>query len=383
MIVVRARFDTLRLARDERADLAAFLATLPPQQWQAPTLCDGWRVRDVVAHVISYDDLDARDLLACVIQGRLRPGQVNAVALARYKACRPQELLELLTGRLQPRDCPRLWAAGSHWSRGLIHHQDIRRPLGQPRAIPPERLLPALRTALIAPDISGLWRIRGVRLVATDIGFCAGAGPEVRGTAEALLMTIAGRAVYRANYPVPVGGSSATALTADDAFKRDSDLASQGYWTVRCDSVLLACRLDQQAERGGHRLLLFWREPCHDPRQFLPPPGVRRRYQPLAAGGQFEGDHAAVPRVGAAGHMPGGDHPVGQPGDGRPVEAECPRSLAGGHRSQVGEHSEQPELRQCHRGVQDVQAPQCHAGQHARGSLQHLRGPGGALVRCR
>jgi uncharacterized protein (TIGR03083 family) len=55
--------DIRRLAREERADLAAFLATLPPQQWQAPTLCGQWQVRDVVAHVISYDDLHKRGLL--------------------------------------------------------------------------------------------------------------------------------------------------------------------------------------------------------------------------------------------------------------------------------------------------------------------------------
>jgi hypothetical protein len=75
----------------------------------------------------------------------------------------------------------------------LIHHQDIRRPLGRPRAIPAERLLPALRVALIAPAIGGFWRIRGVRLIGTDLHFSAGAGPEVHGAAEALLMTIAGR----------------------------------------------------------------------------------------------------------------------------------------------------------------------------------------------
>jgi hypothetical protein len=52
---------------------------------------------------------------------------------------------------------------------------------GQPRAIPPERLLPALRVALIASDIGGFWRIRRVRLIATDLHFSAGAGPEVQG----------------------------------------------------------------------------------------------------------------------------------------------------------------------------------------------------------
>jgi uncharacterized protein (TIGR03083 family) len=185
--------DVRRLAREERADLAAFLATLSPQQWQAPTLCAGWRVRDVVAHVIGYDDLDTRRLLAYVIQGRLRLGRVNAAALARYHARSPEQLLALLTDHPQPRGVPAALGGRVGLTEALIHHQDIRRPLRQPRTIPPERLLPALRTALIAPDIGGLWRIRGVRLVATDLPFSAGIGQEVRGPAEALLMTIAGR----------------------------------------------------------------------------------------------------------------------------------------------------------------------------------------------
>lgn len=72
-----------RLARGERADFAAFLATLTPQQWQAPTLCAGWRVRDVVAHVISYDNLAARSPLTLAARGRFRVSRINAAALAR------------------------------------------------------------------------------------------------------------------------------------------------------------------------------------------------------------------------------------------------------------------------------------------------------------
>ena len=185
--------DVRCLAREERADLAAFLATLPPQRWQAPTLCAGWRVRDVVAHVISYDELGARELAATAIRCRFRPGLVNAVTLARYDRCGPEQLLELLAGHLQPRGLHAALGGRVGLTEGLIHHQDIRRSLGLPRRVPPERLLPALRCALIAPDIGGLWRIRGVRLVATDLRFAAGAGAEVRGPAEALLMAIAGR----------------------------------------------------------------------------------------------------------------------------------------------------------------------------------------------
>lgn len=45
----------LEMATAERTDLADFLATLTSEQWEAQSLCEGWRVRDVVAHVMSFD----------------------------------------------------------------------------------------------------------------------------------------------------------------------------------------------------------------------------------------------------------------------------------------------------------------------------------------
>lgn len=182
-----------RLAREERADFAALLAVLPPGQWEAPSLCAGWRVRDVVAHVISYDELSTRGLLECAVRGRLWSSRVNAVALARYDWCGPEQLLELLRAHLEPRGLMAALGGRVALTEAVIHHQDVRRMLGYPRAVPPERLLVALRWALLGPDIGGLWRIRGVRVVATDLPFSAGAGPEARGPAEALLMSIAGR----------------------------------------------------------------------------------------------------------------------------------------------------------------------------------------------
>ena len=49
--------DLMTLAYDERRDLAAFLASLTPQEWQAQSLCEAWTVKDVVAHVVSYEEL--------------------------------------------------------------------------------------------------------------------------------------------------------------------------------------------------------------------------------------------------------------------------------------------------------------------------------------
>lgn len=156
-------------------------------------MCTGWRVRDVVAHVVSYDELDGRGLVGRFAKGRFLPDRINAVGLAEYNTRSPDALLDLLRDHLEPRGLPAAFGGMVAFLDGLIHHQDIRWPLGMPRDIPAERLLPALRCALVAPPIRGFWRVRGLRLVATDLEWSAGSGPEVRGPAEAVLMAIAGR----------------------------------------------------------------------------------------------------------------------------------------------------------------------------------------------
>lgn len=92
----------------------------------------------------------------------------------------------------------------------MIHQQDIRRPLGIPRDIPAERLLPALSFARAAPPIGTPWRIRGLRLIASDLDWTAGNGLDVHGTGEALLMAMAGRR----DVTVELDGPGVTTLRA-------------------------------------------------------------------------------------------------------------------------------------------------------------------------
>lgn len=185
--------DGMALARAEREDLLDLLGTLTPEQWRAPSLCAGWSVHDVVAHVLSYEELGPRQLAARFARGSFRFGRVNAVGLREYADRSPAELTDLLRRHLTPTGLTAGLGGAIALTDGLIHHQDIRRPLGLPRAVPAERVRPALRTALFAPTLLGVVRVRDVRLVATDLDWTFGRGPEVRGTAEALLMTVAGR----------------------------------------------------------------------------------------------------------------------------------------------------------------------------------------------
>jgi uncharacterized protein (TIGR03083 family) len=180
-------------ARAEREDLLELVAELTAEQWRTPSLCAGWTVHDVVAHVMSYDELGPRELATRFARGRFLVDRTNAVGLGEYAQRSPAELVELLRAHLTPSGLTAGMGGAIALTDGLIHQQDIRRPLGRPRTIPADRLVPAFRTALFGPVLRGVLRVRDVRLVATDIDWTFGRGPEVHGTAEALLMAVAGR----------------------------------------------------------------------------------------------------------------------------------------------------------------------------------------------
>jgi uncharacterized protein (TIGR03083 family) len=183
----------MKLARDERADLEDLLGTLTPAQWDAMSLCAGWRVRDVVAHMFSYEELGVGGLVGRFLRGGLLPDRVNAVGVAAYADRSTDDLLALVRGHLQPRGLTAGFGGRIALTDGLIHHQDIRRPLGLRRDIPADRMLCALEFARTAPTIRAAKRIRGLTLIASDLGWTAGSGPAVEGSAESLLMAIAGR----------------------------------------------------------------------------------------------------------------------------------------------------------------------------------------------
>lgn len=185
--------DTMSLARAERTDLAEFLATLTPQQWDAATLCDRWRVRDVVAHVYSYEGLGFARLAARFLKAGLNGDRANAIGVAHHVNKGVDELVATARNYVQPKGLTALMGGRIALTDCMIHHQDIRRPLGIPREIPHERLAVALTFARTAPPIGAAKRIRGLTLAATDLDWTAGDGPLVEGSGEALLMAMAGR----------------------------------------------------------------------------------------------------------------------------------------------------------------------------------------------
>ncbi|SFO86621.1 TIGR03083 family protein [Amycolatopsis arida] len=186
----------LAWTKAERLDLADFLDDLGTAEWDVPSLCAGWTVRDVAAHLA----LSTSDTLLGTITGMIRArgdwNRMNATAARDWaRRCSPAELVAQL----------REIAGSARRSPGagpldplvdlLVHGQDMARPLGRTWAMDPRRAAAALDHVLSSRFYGARRQFRGLRLVATDTDWSAGASPdEVRGPVADLLLVATGRA---------------------------------------------------------------------------------------------------------------------------------------------------------------------------------------------
>jgi uncharacterized protein (TIGR03083 family) len=182
----------MTMAYDERTDLAAFLKALTPEQWKSQSLCDKWTVKDVVAHIVSYEELSPLGLVRRFAKGRVV--RANEVGVREFAPMSPRELIEFLDRHLHPKGLTAGFGGMIALVDGTVHHQDIRRALDMQRTVPADRLERILPLVPGNPRLGAGRRIRGLRLKATDVAWVHGDGPEVTGTGEALLMAMTGRA---------------------------------------------------------------------------------------------------------------------------------------------------------------------------------------------
>ncbi len=190
---------------DQRTRTVDLLEQLTAEQWEHPSLCPGWTVRHVAAH-LTLQQQRVRDVAAFV--GRhprmLRSVTLNATirdsAALQAQTLSDQEIISRIKAMIGSRRHNAFVTPLETLTDILVHGQDIAIPLGQALAMPPAT------SALAATrrwDTRGGWLamvfrrlpIEGYRLIATDTDWTRGQGPDLAGPAGALLLLLTGRSV--------------------------------------------------------------------------------------------------------------------------------------------------------------------------------------------
>jgi len=181
-----------RCIDDQRIELAALLEGLNSEQWMAQSLCDGWRVRDVAAHLTHSHMHPVRAIVEAAKSGFRFDSMIRR--LGREDRRSQAEIATALRGMAGSRKRVPGTSVQQPLIELLVHGQDITMPLGIDRPMP----LAAAREAAkrlsgMTFPLNGQRRLAGVRLVATDADFVAGEGQDVEVPIGEIVMILAGR----------------------------------------------------------------------------------------------------------------------------------------------------------------------------------------------
>jgi uncharacterized protein (TIGR03083 family) len=184
--------DIREMIAAERGALAELLARLPAERWQEPSLCAGWRVKEVVAHITMPFRYPARRFVVEMAKSR---GKFNVmsdrVARRDAAALTARQLTAAVADNVHHPWKPPGGGYLGALTHDIIHGLDITVQLGIARRVPEDRLgaiLPGLtKLRYFGVDLSG------VELRATDTSWSVGSGSMVAGTAQDLALVLCGR----------------------------------------------------------------------------------------------------------------------------------------------------------------------------------------------
>jgi uncharacterized protein (TIGR03083 family) len=189
------REQSWQVISEHRLGLAQLLEGLSAAEWEQPSLCAGWRVRDVAAHVAMAPQVPGvGSMLVDGIRARGSFHRLNHDTAVRH-ATRPKaDIVAELRTYANSRRLPAVTNYRNILFDIQVHAQDIAIPLGRDYPMQPEAARAgADRVWTMAWPFWARRRLRGVRLVATDADWSAGAGAELRGPVGMILLLLTGR----------------------------------------------------------------------------------------------------------------------------------------------------------------------------------------------
>lgn len=187
-----------QLVHAERRRLIEDLQALEERQWSTASLCPGWSVHDVVAHLVDTARTGRVGFVASMIRSRGNFNEANERGVGRYRAANPGQTLELFRQSMGLQLTPPAHRA-TRLVEAIVHGEDIRRPLGIEGDYPRHAVTEAINYQLRTPVAfgGGRERARGLCLLDAESQHSWGHGRQVRGSGIDLLMALSGRPVER------------------------------------------------------------------------------------------------------------------------------------------------------------------------------------------
>jgi uncharacterized protein (TIGR03083 family) len=188
---------------DQRARTAKLLKMLSPEQWECPSLCDGWTVRHVAAH-LTMQQQRWRDAVTFLTRHprMLRSVTLNATvhnsAVLQAQLLTTDQIIEHIVNGIGSRRHNAFVTPLETLTDILVHSQDIAIPLAVHLPMRPE--LSAL-AATRRWDTRNTWLatvnrrlpLNGYQLRATDVNWSRGQGSDITGPIGAILLLLTGR----------------------------------------------------------------------------------------------------------------------------------------------------------------------------------------------
>jgi uncharacterized protein (TIGR03083 family) len=185
--------DTWPTIHAERRALAADMRTVTGDQWDTPSLCDKWTVRDVLAHMTAAATLTPPSFFGKLISSGFSFDKVQESGVAAQRGSSPAETLAHFEGVVDSVKHPP--GPNTTWlGEVIVHAEDIRRPLGIKHSYPTDAVV-AVADFYQGSNmlIGSKRRISGLTLSATDAEWSHGTGPEVAGPILSLVLAMTGR----------------------------------------------------------------------------------------------------------------------------------------------------------------------------------------------
>jgi uncharacterized protein (TIGR03083 family) len=188
-----AGIDIWPVVHAERGALATDLTPLREDQWSTPSQCEGWTVRDVLAHMTATAGITPATFFPKLIGSGFSFDKVQAKGIATERGSSGADTLARFGAVVDSTKKPP-GPKDTVLGETVIHSEDIRRSLGLPHQYPHEALVQVADFYKGSNLIIGTKRrIDGVALRATDTEWSHGSGPEVAGPMLPLLLAMAGR----------------------------------------------------------------------------------------------------------------------------------------------------------------------------------------------